>query len=134
MFKDNVLDFVHGLIVNNLMFSVKSDSFDHNQTFIQDGYRVTIDVESVRDLTNCVTVPMVSVSYYTLDMTRESVFTITHELLYSNNGKGFEGHFSLTDNDSTEKLKRHGYSDDEIEKLKSIRFSINAFIQQQSHE
>jgi len=131
MYKDSVLEFVYELMVNDFRFSVGIENFDHSHTFVKDGYHMTLDISGVTDLKDGIIVPMVSFNYYSLNMPQPSVFTITHEILYSNNGKGYEGHFTLNEDDSIDKLKVHGYLDNEIQIIKHIRFSINMFISNQ---
>lgn len=131
MFKDEVLEFVSHLMCNDFQYSVGMDSFDHTHVFIRDGYNLSLEINSVNNLTTGKIVPMVSVNYYTLDMNQAAVFTLTHEVFYSNNGNGKGGHFNLNERHNDDKLIEHGYTPREIEIIREMRFSINIFISKQ---
>lgn len=131
MFKDNILDLIRSMFVNDLMHSV-GYSFTHEHKFTDNNYQVSVEVHTIIDPTCGKFSPMLSVVQSSDDFKRSNVLRITNRTCFSINGSsGFARQFNVLDNDIETQWKEHGFLPDEIEIIKSLFFSINMYIDKQ---
>lgn len=131
MFKDNVLNLILSMFVNDITHSVGL-AWSHEHKFIDNDYQVSVDIHTVIDPTIGKFSPMLSVIQSSSEFNRSNVLRITNKTCFSINGTtGFARQFNPLDDDIEVQWKEHGFSNDEIEILKSVLFSINMYMDKQ---
>ena len=132
MFKDNVLELIVSMFVNDLQHSV-GYSFSHEHKYIHNDYSVNVEIHTVLDPTNGQFSPMLSVNQVCPELQRANVLRITNKTCFSINGNtAWARQFNLFDDDIDVQLANHGFDEREIELIKSILFSINMYMDAQN--
>jgi len=126
-----VLDSVQEMYTHVLRQNIGLNNFEYNHTQLHDGYRTMLEIRPIIDPNNGNIIPMITFNHKIGDE-RPSLFRMAGKTFFSVNSSTEESRtFDLNDLEIDTLLKSHGYTEHEIEMIKSIRFSMQMFISKQ---